>query len=368
MHLKFMHRLMLIVLLAWIPVVFAHADEHITLQLKWKHQFQFAGYYAAIEKGYYRQEGLDVSLREAAPGKDPVRVVTNGAAEYGVGASELMLRRAHGVQVMVLAVIFQHSPFVLLTHGDAGIGDLAGKRIMLDPNDTEAVAMLKRGGLSAGAYRIIRNSLDLEDWVQGRVDAIDAYITDQPFALSQRGIPYRMFKPIDSGVDFYGDNLFTTEQEIHAHPERVKAFLRASLRGWKYAMQHHEEIIRLILKKYHSRQSLKKLRFEANAMQPLLETGIIPTGYMYDGRWANIVRTYQYLGLLPADFQLKDFVYRPARNRLAVIPWQWRISLKPSSPISNTSPKQKGLNFLYAVRIRLACTPVWKCCGVFSAI
>ena len=68
----------------------------VTLQLNWKHQFQFAGYYAAIEKGYYRDAGLEVTLREAREGGDPIDAVLKGDADFGIGASELALRRGRG--------------------------------------------------------------------------------------------------------------------------------------------------------------------------------------------------------------------------------------------------------------------------------
>lgn len=91
------------------------AEELISvrLQLKWQHQFQFAGYYAAIEKGYYREHGLDVSLIEAGPGVDPIQVVLDGEAEFGVGTSELVLTHHRGEPVIVLAVIMQHSPLAI---------------------------------------------------------------------------------------------------------------------------------------------------------------------------------------------------------------------------------------------------------------
>jgi hypothetical protein len=87
--------------------------EPVTLQLKWKHQFQFAGYYAAIEKGYYRDAGFEVSLAEPSGNEDPVDMVLTDKAQFGVGASELVLHRARGEAVVVLATILQHSPLVL---------------------------------------------------------------------------------------------------------------------------------------------------------------------------------------------------------------------------------------------------------------
>ncbi|WP_197482758.1 ABC transporter substrate-binding protein, partial [Oleiphilus sp. HI0128] len=94
----------LTLLVASVP--YALSSESVTLQLKWKHQFQFAGYYAALEKGFYAEEGLDVAIREAEPEMDPIEVVVNGEAEFGVGTSELLLLHNHFKPVVVLGVIF----------------------------------------------------------------------------------------------------------------------------------------------------------------------------------------------------------------------------------------------------------------------
>jgi len=309
-----------------LPALAQAENEPITLQLKWTHQFQFAGYYAAIEKGYYRDAGLDVSVHEAVPGINPIHAVIDGAAEYGVGTSDLLLDRAQGAPVVVLGVIFQHSPSALIVHADSNIQavkDLLGKRLMLEENGTDIVAMLQRSGLPQGSYTQVEHNFKLDDWIQGKVDAATVYTTDELFELSQHGIAYRIFKPVDSGVDFYGDNVFTTEQEIRHHPRRAQAFLDASMKGWAYAMQHPDEIIRLIIKKYHSRHALNQLRFEANAMRALLNDGTIPPGYMFDARWLEIAKTYQGLGMLPADFELQGFVYHPKSSFLSQL-WVWR--------------------------------------------
>ena len=87
--------------------------EPVNLQLKWQHQFQFAGYYAAKAKGFYQQAGLDVTIIESQPGIDPIHEVVAGRAQFGVGTSELLLNRYRGDPVVVLGVIFQHSPLSL---------------------------------------------------------------------------------------------------------------------------------------------------------------------------------------------------------------------------------------------------------------
>lgn len=88
------------------PVLDSGRPARVKLQLKWKHQFQFAGYYAAIEKGFYKEAGLEVELIEARPGIDPIQSVLDGKADFGVGTTDLVLHRKKGQPVVVLAVIF----------------------------------------------------------------------------------------------------------------------------------------------------------------------------------------------------------------------------------------------------------------------
>lgn len=288
--------------------------EKVVLQLKWLHQFQFAGYYAAQELGYYRQAGLEVEIREAVPGSDPVRKVVNQEAQYGVGNSSLLLHRHRGDPVVVLAVIFQHSPLVFLsrqTPDISSIHDLNGKRVMVEPMSDELLAYLKQERVQPESLAQVDHSFDPRDLLAGRVDAISAYITDEPFFLERARFPYLSFTPRSAGIDFYGDNLFTTEAELRQHPERVAAFREASLKGWQYAMRHPEEVAELILKRYGVRHGRDYLLYEAKQMAPLIQPELVEMGYMNPGRWHHIVEVYASLGMLPEGFSLKGFLYGP---------------------------------------------------------
>jgi len=142
--------------------------EVIDFQLRWKHQFQFAGYYAAIAQGYYREEGLDVRLHEGAPGKTPVDEVLAGRAQYAESNSELLYERLKGKPLVALAVIFQHSPSVLLARTDAGIEtahDLIGKSVMLMNAQTDAdfQAMFRREGIEVEVIGLNEASASMVD-------------------------------------------------------------------------------------------------------------------------------------------------------------------------------------------------------------
>lgn len=319
-------RWFLLFFLASIPIFLggwpsnAHALDAVTLQIKWSHAFQFAGYYAAKEKGYYRDAGLDVAIQEARPGEDPVKNVLDGKAHYGVGNSSLLLARNSGHPVVVLAAIFQHSPVVLIAraHGPVqGIHDLAGKRLMIEPQSDELLAYLQQEGIPLTGITRIEHSFEPQDLIDGKVDAISAYVTNEPYFLDRAGFAYHTYTPRSVGIDFYGDNLFTTEQEIKNHPARVKSFREATLRGWQYAMEHPEEIADLIVAKYSQQHAREFYLFEARRMAPLIRTDLIEIGYMNPGRWHHIGVTYAGLGLLPKDFSLNGFTYNdPSENDL----------------------------------------------------
>lgn len=287
--------------------------QKVRLQLKWLHQFQFAGFYAALEQGYYREAGLDVDILEARSHESAVDVVTRGDAEYGVHGSDLVVERAKGSPVRALAAIFQHSPMVLLARRDRGIDslhDLAGKRLLLGPDAAELAAYLKSEGVPYQAL-VSQQSFDLEALLAGQVDAMPAYSTDEIFLLDQARIPYSLFSPRAAGIDFYGDVLFTTDGELRQHPERVKRFVAASLRGWYYALSHREEVARLIHSRYSQRHSLAHLLFEAEQTRRLMTPDLVEIGHMNPGRWRHIADTYAELGMMPADFDLEDFLPQP---------------------------------------------------------
>lgn len=127
-----MMRASVILCVAFLFPSFFVSAEKIHLQLRWHHQFQFAGYYAALEKEYYRQAGLEVILHDGIPGKFSVSEVVQGHAQYGVANSELLLERLRCAPLVALATISQHSPSVLLVRKDSGINspdDLIGKKL-----------------------------------------------------------------------------------------------------------------------------------------------------------------------------------------------------------------------------------------------
>lgn len=289
--------------------------ETVTLQLKWTHQFQFAGYYAAIEQGFYKDEGLNVILKEGTPATHIVNEIISGNADFGVDNTSLLVERDHGNPVVVLAAIFQHSPQVLVTRKESGIvspHDLKYKKIMLvKEQSTDILAMLLNEGVDIDKITIVPHTWDLDDLISGKVDAMTVYSIDEPFMLQEKNVEFNIINPINYGIDYYGDCLFTSENQIAANPERVKRFVRASLKGWEYAMSHQNEMIDLILTKYNTNLSTEKLQFEAAGLNKVIVPDYVELGHINPGRWAKIIETHQKFGLINSNFSLDGFLYNP---------------------------------------------------------
>ena len=120
--------------------------QKVRLQLKWRHQFQFAGYYAAVAKGYFKDEGLQVELLEGSPGIDPAAKLLTKEAEFAVDSPAILIKRQHGNPLVALAAIFQHSPSVMMTLKESRLDsphDLSGKRVMMTPATDPAVPSAK---------------------------------------------------------------------------------------------------------------------------------------------------------------------------------------------------------------------------------
>ena len=284
------------------------AQDKVTLQLKWPHAFQFAGYYAAQQQGYYRAAGLDVDIREGGSDVDVAKVIQDGKADFGVCTTSVLLAKPQDPQITVLGVIYQHSPAILLVPSRAGIStlsDLKGHRIMDSPSNPDVAAMLKHEGVDYAALPRVDHNGDPRDLISGKADAFVSYSTDEPFVLGQLGAPYRIFSPRAYGFDFYGDNLCTSAAQVSAHPDRTRAFLAASLKGWDYALKHKEQMVDFILRQYPTKKTREALLFEALQSEILIEPGLVPLGTQTAERWQSIANTYHDLGML-ADTRLPD--------------------------------------------------------------
>ena len=293
---------------------FLNANEKIVLQLKWFHQFQFAGYYAAKEKGFYDEVGLNVEIRQRDLKYNNIDEVINGNAQYGVADSILILYRLKQQPVVIVSPIFQHSPSVFISLKKSNISsvyELNNKDILFYPNDTDGfslLAMIKKFDLDVNLVRE-RYKDDYMRLINNEVDVMPAYIANEPFLFKEKGYDVNIINPTNYGFDMYGDMLFTNEDEAKNNPDRVEKFKEATLKGWKYALENKEEIIQLINEKYSKEKSIEHLRYEANAIDSLINKDVTPLGYLDQGRIRYISEMYEYYGLTESKIDLNDFLF-----------------------------------------------------------
>ena len=167
-----------------------------------------------------------------------------------------------------------------------------------------------------------------EELIDGQVDAVAGYLSNEPFQYRQKGQPINIIDPRSYGIDFYGDNLFTTDDEIRNNPERVKKMIRATLKGWDYALKNKEEIIDIILAKYNPALNREKLRFEAKVIDQMILPDLIPIGDILPERYERIAELYHRLGLSASPELPDGFLYRQSPASADLLTGEERAWLK----------------------------------------
>ncbi|MFN5704918.1 MAG: ABC transporter substrate-binding protein [bacterium] len=291
--------------------------SNVKIKLKWHHQFQFAGYYAALIKGYYKESGLNVEIVEGSAHSAPIQYVLKDSAEYGISASDLIESKASGKPIVLLAAIFQHSPYVIISQKDKNIirpKDLIGKKLMSSTEQgyVQLKAMLQKNGIDISRVNIINHTWQSNDITNGYADAMSGYISIEPFQLNKNGVELNLIRPMNYGIDFYGDLLFTTEKEITDHPERAKAIRDATVKGWEYAMTHSEEISNYILTLPGVKErgiTREHLMYESIAMQDLVMSDLVEIGNINRSRLENMINKYKEFGVINNNQDFKNFVF-----------------------------------------------------------
>ena len=297
------------------------ALEPVSLQLKWLHQFQFAGYYAAKIKGFYEQEGLDVTIKQRELFANNIDQVAQGESEYGVADSMMLLYISKGAPLSIVAPIFQHSPQVFITLRSSGIDSLyglEGKNIAFYNKDTDGfplLAMMNHNGVSAKLERTLIK-VGPESLLTGRVQAYPAYLSNEPYFFKQKDIKINTIKPINYGVDLYGDLLFTNKNELKNHPDRVERFKRASIKGWYYALQHKEEIIDYLINELGAQKTREHLLYEANVIEEAIQPNSSPIGTIDKGRLQYIEKLFLKHNLLSSKIDLDNGIYQKETHLL----------------------------------------------------
>ena len=310
------------------------APEKVVLQLPFTHQFQFAGYYAAEFKGFFREAGLEVTIVPGTSSSTPLAELRAGRAQYAIGQSAILVERLKGASLVMVMPVFQHSPMALLVPVNSDIRnpeDLVGKRVAMGTSGSylELQVMLLLEGLRPDSYRRVPNRPDTGTIESGESDAESAWLTDAPYDLKQHGFQVRIIRPSEYGVDFYGDTLYTSEQEAGQHPRRVAAMREAVREGWRYALEHPQEVIAWIEQNCPNRPTRvtrARLEYEAKQIARLINADLIKLGSSNEARWRKIGEEIVQLHLAPNLNRFAGFFFEPDEEerlarRLRLVGW-----------------------------------------------
>lgn len=228
-----------------------------SLRLKWLPQSQFAGYYVAKEKGYYLQEGIDLTINPGGPNLLTENLVASGADTFGVsgGTESVLAANEKNLPLVAVGMAHQVTPFVFVARKDGPVKtleDFRGKKVTAWFTGSQLVlqGMLASKGIQPGEVNIQPQQVSQTPFINGEVDVVvAAQYNDLLIIQSRLGADkLRLFVPEDYGVSFPRDTVIVSKDTAKNKPELVKAFLRATIRGWQDTLKNQKQALDTLLK------------------------------------------------------------------------------------------------------------------------
>jgi NitT/TauT family transport system substrate-binding protein len=240
----------------------AIAAEKVVLQLKWVTQGQFGGYYVAKDKGFYEEEGLDVEIKPGGPDIAPEQVIAGGGADVVVAwMGGALVAREKGVPLVNIAQPFQKSGLQMICPKDGAVkteADFKGHTlgVWFFGNEYPFFAWMNKLGLSteggAEGVTVLKQSFDVQPLVQKQADCISVMTYNEYWQAIDAGFKpedLTVFNYTELGNDLLEDGLYVTEDKLKdpAFKENMVKFVRASMKGWKYAIDNPEEAAEIVM-------------------------------------------------------------------------------------------------------------------------
>ncbi len=241
----------------------ALAADEVTLQLKWVTQAQFAGYYVAKDKGFYEEEGLDVTILPGGPDIAPTQVIAGGGADVTVEWMPAALAaREKGLPLVNIAQPFKSSGMMLTCWKDAGIAspeDLKNRTlgVWFFGNEFPFMSWMSQlgidtGGKSDSGVEVLKQGFNVDPLLQRQADCISTMTYNEYWQVIDAGVtPEELvtFKYEDQGVATLEDGLYVLEENLSDadFADKMERFVRASMKGWKYAEENPDEAAEIVL-------------------------------------------------------------------------------------------------------------------------
>jgi len=287
----------------------------ISVRLKWLPTAAFAGDLVALKNSIFEKNGLDVGIHEGGFNLDPIKLVASGSDQIGIaGAEQVMLARAQGMPLVVIAVIFQYSPVVFVAKEESGITtpqDFVDRKVGIKPGtDIMPIyeAMMAKLGIDRSKIEEIPVQFSLTPFLENQVDVHPTYINNEPFTLNAMGVKHRIIDPRDYGIDVYGMCYFTTEQMIKEHPDIVERYLESVFEGYQWAFENKDSTTRIVLMNSEKLDSATQ-RNMLDAIEPMLKAATEgKMGWMEKEKWEATQQVYLDVGILEKPLNL-DSLY-----------------------------------------------------------
>lgn len=290
--------------------------DKVTVQLSWFHGVEYAGFYTAVEKGYYADENIEVILNPGGPDINPLDEVNNGNAQFGIGQGDSLITAKVNQQNFVsVATIFRNNPLAITSLTSDNIEkpeDMAGKTIGVYSSDLSGysdllfLALLSRTGLDRDTmnYEIIEDFQGANEIKSGRMNAMSGmFATDQQVMARDAGDTLNFIYYKDYGVDVYINTIFTTEELTQNSPDLITRFLRATFKGYQYAIENPDEVAAFAVK-YDETLDLTYQQGVMKAQIPFIDTGDAPMGSMDEDVWNTTQEIMLEFGLITKPIDL----------------------------------------------------------------
>ena len=238
------------------------AADKVTIQLKWVTQAQFAGYFVAQDKGYYQAEGLDVTIKPGGPDIAPPQVIAGGGADVIIDwMPSALASREKGVALVNIAQIFKKSGMMLTCRKDSGIkspADFRGKTlgVWFYGNEYPFLSWMSKLGIpttgGSNGVKVLKQGFNVDPILQKQAECVSTMTYNEYWQIVDAGLsPSELvvYKYEDQGVSTLEDGLYVLEKNLRkkAFVSKMARFLKASIKGWKYAADHPDEAADIVL-------------------------------------------------------------------------------------------------------------------------
>lgn len=306
-------RSILLISIFLLNLIYAKGLEKVSIQFNWKYQFEFAGFIAAKEKGFYEDENLEVEFKEYNLQTDIVYDVLNQKSTFGISNSNIVLDDNKVASIVLLATYLQKSPLVLVTQANIKHPrQLLSKRIMGGKDELKysSVALLfSHFGINSQNSSFVNHNFDLNDFIEGRVDAMTSFRSNQLYELDKRGVSYNIIDPIDYGFLVSAINLYASKKELVENKDRTLKFIKATNKGWKYALENSDEIVDILISKYKVEKSKELLLYEAKIIKELVMSDLYPIGKVSSDLSKRLLKQLIYSNAIDANQKIEPMFF-----------------------------------------------------------